>query len=463
MADLTPANSFDGVYQFETTDPITGGAGGIDNIPHQQLLNRTQWLWNNLVHLAGGARALMTGLLTITVAGALALRIRSGAAGSYGAMAIGRTSDEHLFGVAGATDHFLTGTLAGDMVFSSVAGTRQVFGVNGQIAFVVDASNNLVPRGDLQRNIGSASNRFATGYFGAIANGSSQMLDTSGSLVRLGFSVGWTGSALYAGTAQKVLVGAGGVALNGAAITSGFGMTSSGRGLFEAADGIDHYISILTTGVGHMVVGQNRSGSTNSVGVLTNYGYIGSLNGLPLALVAAGSRRQWFDGNGYAWLDQSPAAGDSSTRIATTAFVQAAVGSYGPGLVASFARNTPPAGWLECNGAAVSRTVYASLFASINTTWGAGDGVNTFNLPDLRGEFIRGWDNGRGVDSGRAFGSFQNYEIQSHSHSLAAQISNTDGPVQLPSWISGSGLTTGATGGSETRPRNRALLMCIKY
>ncbi|WP_231679148.1 phage tail protein, partial [Ralstonia pseudosolanacearum] len=50
---------------------------------------------------------------------------------------------------------------------------------------------------------------------------------------------------------------------------------------------------------------------------------------------------------------------------------------------------------------------YAALYAEIGTTFGAGDGAATFNLPDLRGEFLRGWDDGRGVDSGRGIGTWQ--------------------------------------------------------
>ena len=87
-----------------------------------------------------------------------------------------------------------------------------------------------------------------------------------------------------------------------------------------------------------------------------------------------------------------------------------------PGAVMYFARNTAPSGWLKCNGAAISRTAYSKLFAAIGTVFGAGDGFTTFNLPDLRGEFVRGWDDGRGVDGGRVFGSFQAGMIQSHSH-----------------------------------------------
>ena len=77
------------------------------------------------------------------------------------------------------------------------------------------------------------------------------------------------------------------------------------------------------------------------------------------------------------------------------------------GGVIPYADNTPPAGFLECDGSAISRTTYANLFAAIGVTWGAGDGVTTFNIPDSRGEFLRGWDNGRGVDAGRAFATVQ--------------------------------------------------------
>lgn len=77
------------------------------------------------------------------------------------------------------------------------------------------------------------------------------------------------------------------------------------------------------------------------------------------------------------------------------------------GEICFFGMATPPAGFLKCNGATISRTTYAALFAAIGTTWGGGDGSTTFNLPDYRGEFLRCWDDGRGVDNGRAFGGFQ--------------------------------------------------------
>lgn len=88
-----------------------------------------------------------------------------------------------------------------------------------------------------------------------------------------------------------------------------------------------------------------------------------------------------------------------------------------PGDVFYTASDTPPSFSLKANGAAVSRTAYAALFARIGTRYGVGDGFTTFNLPDGRGELIRGWDDGRGVDGGRALGSWQAGSIQSHTHS----------------------------------------------
>ena len=83
------------------------------------------------------------------------------------------------------------------------------------------------------------------------------------------------------------------------------------------------------------------------------------------------------------------------------------------GAVQEFAGSTAPEGWLMCDGSAVSRTDYAALFSVIGDTYGVGDGSTTFNLPDLRGEFVRGLDDmgtaqgARGVDSGRGLGSTQ--------------------------------------------------------
>ena len=184
----------------------------------------------------------------------------------------------------------------------------------------------------------------------------------------------------------------------------------------------------------------------------------------------------------------------SSSTVATSAAVKTAYdkaaaaesslkNALPSGIIAYFAGAHQPTGWLKCNGAAVSRTTYAGVFAAIGTTYGAGDGSTTFNLPDLRGEFIRAWDDGRGVDSGRFLGSRQDDALQNFGGSLpiytrglyqhditgiftserlmnaATRAGETD------AWFSKVNIDLGASGvrtSHETRPRNIALLACIK-
>ncbi|WP_346984382.1 phage tail protein [Chryseobacterium sp. POE27] len=103
------------------------------------------------------------------------------------------------------------------------------------------------------------------------------------------------------------------------------------------------------------------------------------------------------------------------------------------GTVSYTAASTVPAGYLECNGTAISRTTYATLFAAIGTTYGAGDGSTTFNLPDLRGEFVRGWDHGRGVDVSRSLGSSQTAtRITAGGDYALSPYGNPQSGLQLP-------------------------------
>ena len=94
------------------------------------------------------------------------------------------------------------------------------------------------------------------------------------------------------------------------------------------------------------------------------------------------------------------------------------------GSVFCMAVATIPSGYRECNGDAVSRTTFAALFAVIGTQYGTGNGSTTFNLPDLRGEFVRGFDNGRGVDSGRSINDPQSSANKSHNHTATTAISD---------------------------------------
>lgn len=142
-----------------------------------------------------------------------------------------------------------------------------------------------------------------------------------------------------------------------------------------------------------------------------------------------------------------------------------------PGTVIMLAATNIPTGYrlLKCNGATISRTAYADLFSVIGTTFGVGDGVNTFRLPDLRGEFLRGWDDGRGIDAGRSLGSWQTDEFRSHDHDVIN--TGADGSVRGHFFYGDRGIqgrlqpdnVTQKAGGLETRPRNYALLACIRY
>jgi len=111
---------------------------------------------------------------------------------------------------------------------------------------------------------------------------------------------------------------------------------------------------------------------------------------------------------------------DGSGNLSFTALPQAVP----TGSVHMMATTTAPSGYLKCNGAAISRTTYAALFAIIGTTHGAGDGSSTFNVPELRGEFVRGWDDGRGVDSSRNFGTSQSDGNKQHNHSASSTITD---------------------------------------
>lgn len=142
-----------------------------------------------------------------------------------------------------------------------------------------------------------------------------------------------------------------------------------------------------------------------------------------------------------------------------------------PGTIMFYTKDTPPVGYLKANGAAISRTTYSNLFDIIGTTFGSGDGSTTFNVPDLRGEFIRGWDDTRGVDTGRVFGTLQMDDFKSHRHYLRGNDRGNNSPQKSAPGLWYDDAERRASdlnsieleGGTETRPRNVALLACIKY
>jgi microcystin-dependent protein len=154
------------------------------------------------------------------------------------------------------------------------------------------------------------------------------------------------------------------------------------------------------------------------------------------------------------------------------------------GTVIAFAGNAAPIGYFEAVGADLSRVAYADLFAVFGTTFGSGDGSTTFGTPDLRGYFIRGWDHGRGIDSGRAFGSIQQDALQNITagglgggHSNSSPLNNVTGAFTrttnnqnanhvggvIDYGMIGFDASLVARTSTETRPLNIALMYCIKY
>lgn len=201
-----------------------------------------------------------------------------------------------------------------------------------------------------------------------------------------------------------------------------------------------------------------------------------------------------------------PAVGITVTASEINSVVTA--GGFVSGMVQVFAMNVAPTGWLKCQGQQVSRATYADLFTAIGVLYGSGNGSTTFNVPDLRGLFLRGYSDGSEagtIDPGRVFGSFQSPNNAPHTHTvdltggshthtaqtagvhqhglIAATVGTvvTESGGSRPEPVTSTLVTnaagehthvldasththTGATGseGVEARPVNVAMLYCIK-
>ncbi|EJF88056.1 hypothetical protein ME1_00820 [Bartonella vinsonii subsp. arupensis OK-94-513] len=92
------------------------------------------------------------------------------------------------------------------------------------------------------------------------------------------------------------------------------------------------------------------------------------------------------------------------------------VARYPSGTIGVFAMQSLPSGWLLCDGKAYSRSDYSDLYNAIGTRWGGSDSWTKFNVPDLRGVFLRGVDDDRKIDPWRSFGTLQNDSIKTHDH-----------------------------------------------
>lgn len=129
------------------------------------------------------------------------------------------------------------------------------------------------------------------------------------------------------------------------------------------------------------------------------------------------------------------------------------------GAIFAFPTSTAPAGYLSCNGQAVSRTTYSNLFTLIGTSYGAGNGSTTFNLPNYNGQFLRGWDNGQGIDldaairtdrgdgtTGDIVGSKQANQNLAHNHTVNPPATNSNSTGSHLHTINPPSTTSNATG-----------------
>lgn len=148
------------------------------------------------------------------------------------------------------------------------------------------------------------------------------------------------------------------------------------------------------------------------------------------------------------------------------------------GSMVAFPVDKVPVGFLEIDGSVKSASAYPDLAKFLGAAFNKGDeGAGNFRLPESRGEFLRGWDHGRGIDPGRGIGSWSSDALQGHSHELRGRtgvisessngpfVSNKAGDTILAPTVSAP-INDGVNGeprvASETRPRSIAVMWCIK-
>lgn len=456
MSTFTETSYFEPtIDQLETTDPVQGGASGKSNEAPKQLANRTRWLKDQVDSLKTGAGLDAGAIATEKLADNAVTRAK--VAGGVIPSAIRNT--------------VLSGPVDADGLPTAVTRiSASVYRING-------ATKNIVVT-------------FAAGY------------DSKGQVDFIG--------VISADTSVTVNDDAG-------------------------SPGYAEYIFVeRNTSNGALTFGRTI--------YAPHYGYIAPTSPLSGQLwidLSEVTVKRW---NGSAWLTvQVVIMGefqhtdfnvDSVTCYEYRSPIEV-FSSVPAGTVIQSASQVVPTGYLKCNGAAVSRSTYARLFRALGTTYGVGNGTTTFNLPDLRGEFIRGWDDGRNIDthtftitgsttnssatvtatdtsqlavgmslsgtgipagakvasitsatvfvmtinatatgnptitaSVRQFGSYQADLFKSHFHIMKKYNRNAgsgSGFFAMDDNGTDGSENTESTGGSETRPRNRALAMYIKF
>ena len=217
------------------------------------------------------------------------------------------------------------------------------------------------------------------------------------------------------------------------------------------------------------IVSMNDITAMNDITTSRNITFTGVLNSISTTVFS------YLSGLSSNIQAQFNALGTVATKDFGTSVGEVAVNVAGE--VITCLTESVPAGTLECNGATISRTTYSNLFSVIGDLYGVGDGSTTFELPNLRGKFLRGWDHGAGIDpdaasrtdagdgstTGDHVGTRQAEDLLAHTHTIGMVLgaglqSGSDRDVKA----SGAQATT-SYGGNETRPVNVNVMYCIRY